>query len=705
MDNNRFFINNEWAVEPSANRILHNGEDFKIPDKFMQVLLLLVQNKGKVMNRQEIMDAIWQDEIVVEESLTRAISELRKIFGDNPKASKYIETIPKKGYRFIAEITASGGSPIYDESGANGKDSNRLWFPRIKKTHSLFAIIVLLVLSWMLGVYFKTSVNDNVFYSGFRPIQLTSLRGQEVLPDISPDGEHVVFSWKGENQDNFDIYIQHLTSRTLSRLTATPKSEIFPAWSHDGKLIAYSLKGGENCGIFVKPANGGIERTLVDSDLHDCPYRPAFSPNGKWLVYLARPALSQSVCIFLYSLETQETRQITFLDSPLHYDSSPEFSPDSKYIAFIRKDDIHRKIALIPTEGGDVSIIYSGGIYVNDLDWMPNGEEIAFSSNSGLWKISRFGGQPQFFAAGNVSVMRISIAQQASRIAYEQTFEERNIWQMDIESGQASQPRIFIASTRYDADPTYSPDGKLVAFRSSRTGSMQIWIAEAENSNQFSQATSLTDFRGCSVEEPAWSPDGKHIAFVAYPKGHAEIYITDLLGQKMRLFTPASWEEMMPSWSRDGKSIYFTSNHSGEWQIWKRPVSGGEAIQITTVKGRKAMESFDETSVYFTRTDADTIGIWEKDAMQSEAKLIMALPNGHLADWTLTPDGILYGYHDNHCTSLKIVLFDLHEKSHNPVAAADSLSYSFDISPDGKSILYDKFERIEGDIMGLEELQ
>lgn len=101
----------EWVIQPELNRILDNGETIQVQPKIMDVLVCLAEHRGEVVLKKEIFHTVWEDTNVTEHALSRAISELRKIFKDKPNTPRVIETIPKKGYRLIPSVTFETEEP------------------------------------------------------------------------------------------------------------------------------------------------------------------------------------------------------------------------------------------------------------------------------------------------------------------------------------------------------------------------------------------------------------------------------------------------------------------------------------------------------------------------------------------------------------------------------------------------------------------
>jgi Tol biopolymer transport system component len=181
-------------------------------------------------------------------------------------------------------------------------------------------------------------------------------------------------------------------------------------------------------------------------------------------------------------------------------------------------------------------------------------------------------------------------------MAYVSDNGETKIFKLDL-SARDAQPQPLVETIGYQSDLGVSADGSRIAFASNRTGAREIWVANADGSNQ----TQLTSFNGPAVGTPRWSPDGKTIAFDGYAGGSSDIYVVPADGgNPVRLTTDPS-NEIRPAWSHDGKWIYYGSDRGGEFHIWKVPAAGGSPVQVTRDPGYNAYETPDGQWLYVYR--------------------------------------------------------------------------------------------------------
>ncbi|MGH9429900.1 MAG: hypothetical protein ACRD2L_26750, partial [Terriglobia bacterium] len=313
-------------------------------------------------------------------------------------------------------------------------------------------------------------------------VPLTTYPGHERSPSFSPDGNQVAFSWNGERQDNFDIYVKLIGADRPLRLTTHAAEDSGPAWSPDGRWIAFLRNLGEGkAAVMLVPPIGGSERTLAEV------YEPryefgsplAWSPGGDLLVVADRTSSSEPYGLFVLSVEAAEKHRLTSPPSSTRGDFGPAFSPEGRAIAFSRTKGFgSADLYFLPVgEGlravGEPTKLASGRppVTQNNPAWTPDGREIIFSDgfpsfwlgNPGtLWRIAATGfGEPQRLAVGE-NAFGLCISRQGHRLVYSREVSDSNIWRVEISGSQTKRaiPERFIFSTQQETNPQISPDGK-----------------------------------------------------------------------------------------------------------------------------------------------------------------------------------------------------------------------------------------------------
>ncbi len=161
-------------------------------------------------------------------------------------------------------------------------------------------------------------------------------------------------------------------------------------------------------------------------------------------------------------------------------------------------------------------------------------------------------GRPEPLPSIGALGRHLTISPRGDRLVYSNFSWEGDIWQLNL-SGNEPATRL-IASTADDLQPRFSPDGKRIAFLSTRSGHLAVWVADRNGTNAVELATAA------ARDAPSWSPDGQEIAYTCRIGGNAEdiCAIGPAGGAPQRLTTDPA-RDILPSWSRDGRWIYFAS--------------------------------------------------------------------------------------------------------------------------------------------------
>ncbi|HEY9433048.1 MAG TPA: winged helix-turn-helix domain-containing protein [Blastocatellia bacterium] len=746
-----FYEFGPFRLDTAERLLLRDGQHVPLTPKAFETLLILVENCGRVIDKDELLKKVWPDTFVEEVNLAKNVSYLRKILGGE-EAAQYIETIPKRGYRFVVsvkDVCDESAGPVWshpadagvidrEETEKNDSDSDsgpwlrpigngalpllgneKLPPPTKPRARHWGWLAVWPALGLTLGVaiwatFFRPAKESPTPLLNIGPF--TSFPGQERQAAFSPDGNQIAFVWDGGKGDNPDIYVKLIGAGQPLRLTTHPADDTHPVWSPDGRYIAFFRQAAEGSGFYLIPALGGTERKVVDV----FPYRDPFqgnsqyvAPDGKFLAVADKNAQEEPLSIYLVSIETGEKRKVTAPSTGAAGDSYPAFAPDGKTLAFVRSSSrATTDLYLLSLDSGATRRLTFDNTSILGLAWTSDGREIVFASRRGgsiysLWRIPAAGGTPERLPIIGQSVVSPAISRQGAHLAYTQTLDDQNIWRLELDAaGRAGAATSLISSTLDDNGPDYSPDGRKIVFASNRPGGFGIWVCDRDGANP----VQLIDRGPYLTGTPRWSPDGRWIAFDsrsndAGHEGNADVYVISAEGGHPRRLTSDPAEDITPSWSRDGKWIYFGSTRSGGMQIWKVPAEGGQATQVTEQGGFEGFESMDGKQLYYAK-GRSVPGIWQKPvAGGAETLLLDHHKAGYWRFWAVTPKGIYFATANEPAHPI-IEFFNLATSKVTTIATLDKpLSPSepgLTVAPNGRSLLFAQKDQSGSDLMLVE---
>ena len=711
------------------------GTRLKLVGQPFEILSVLLQQPGELVTREELRSRLWPTDTFVDfnHSLNAAVNKLRESLSDSASEPRYIETLPRRGYRFIAEVewvaTKRGSDvrssevnrgPVAVEFAAPPSFASAAEFealPPVRIPHYLLGAVVLFSLFvaslFVAGLLLKTasahrSDSSNGAVEHVRPLMAVS---DTSAPAFSPDGNSVAFFRERSQPGESGIYVTTVGSNQLVQLTNNER-DCCPVWGPDRKWIAFSRQHDREYSIYLVPVRSGgatTEHPDGDAELRFAEFKLTspisnerkldtlgvtprrgeidWSPDGKSLVFAGPTGL------YLISSEGSVVRRVTD-PPPAVEDWGPTFSPDGQYVLFVRTRQIGEPDELwtLPAGGGDaVRLLSERGRIASPPRWSFDGRSVIFSSN-------RIGHPTLFRASLDTpdSIVEISeagspawdpaVSRRGYRLAYERLQHSLGIWEMNLSPSSNRRPSILVSSTS-DTDqgpgPQFSPDGKRLAYMSDRSGTMEIWVSDRDGGNAFQ----LSAVGGAGT--PRWSPDGQSIAFDTTGQSGSKIVVMRVRGGAPRMLSPDSFHDVCASWSRDGRWIYFGSTRTGKWQVWKVPANGGAGVQVTRNGGQAALESLDGKYLYYAKSPWPEPEVWRMPVGGGiEAPVPLVRP-GTWASWQVTERGILFvGPSLGHQAVLS--MYDFASESVNFLSVLDRTPFWLGATRDGKYVAFDR---------------
>jgi DNA-binding winged helix-turn-helix (wHTH) protein/Tol biopolymer transport system component len=488
-----------FTLDLERASLMRDGQEIKLRPKSFESLKYLIENRGRLVTKDELVKAIWPDSFVTDDSLVQCVRDVRRALEDN--SQHYIKTVPRRGYIFEVEVVENGRGtkeaiqtkeaevprvPRTEEEPAaertNASEVGRLGAFQLPLARRLWpwivaAVLVLAVVGGLAGWYFRPSAP-----ALWRAVPLTSYPGLECNPALSPDGNQVAFTWDGERQDNFDIYIKLIGSGDPLRLTTNPAEDVSPAWSPDGRTIAFLRRlGDDRSELLLIPALGGPQHKLAEartlagslhtgSDPKSKLPSLAWSPDGRWIAISHRERDDLAEGLFLISTRTGEKRRLTQPPLGFRGDFAPAFSPDGRALAFSRLPGFSAsEVYLLPLSrdyepAGEARRLTTDELWAANPVWAQDGRHLlhvfsaTISGPSELRMMDVSGsGRSERVPLLADDIRELSFGR---HLVYSRSTNDTNIWRAEILplDGPPSVPRLLISSTQQDFQPRYSPD-------------------------------------------------------------------------------------------------------------------------------------------------------------------------------------------------------------------------------------------------------
>jgi Tol biopolymer transport system component/DNA-binding winged helix-turn-helix (wHTH) protein len=681
-----------FRLEKVRRRLLCRGEGIQLRPKAVETLLLLIEQRDRVVEKEELLACLWPNTVVEEANLTQYIYLLRKTLSEHNGEQEYILTVPGRGYRFVESVTevqgertglalpeynqaqvafeekaaaaprhaepASAQAPTDSQEGQPQTTEPLLIShaaaarPRLKSA-GVAAIIAILFLTGALAIYLIRGTTDSTAAAAWSLARLTNT-GNAPLASISPDGKLVTYVVAEGGQQS--LWIRSVA--TTDEMQIVPPAEVYyggMTFLPDGHHIYYVVRGkGESAySLYQLPVIGGVARkvkTGLDSPI-------SFSPDGTWFAFVRELAESGKSSLLLAATDGSLERELAARALPETFDY-PAWSPDGKAIACTLINPAARqRVSVVEVRVADGACLPLGSrswAYVLTPQWSSDGRSLFITaledSAYSLWQLPYPRGDARRLTNDLTNYLRISLAARAQALVSVEISELTNLWLGPL--GDTGRARQLIPGIGRYGLPVWTPDGKIV-YASEANGSWGIWIMEADGSGR-KQLTSTT----YSGTNPSVSPNGRYIVFVLDQAGRRNIWRMDADGANLKQLTYGG-DDFNPQCLPDGQWVVYNSFTSAKpYAVYKVPLNGGNAVLVTSAHCRapaaspdgKLIACFYAGESVSAQVDPTSIAIIPTEDGDSVRKVCDFLSSMVVSDQThlgWTPDGRAIIYVDN----------------------------------------------------------
>ena len=698
-----------FRLDAAEYTLSRDGQNIPLTPKVFQTLVVLIENSGHVVDKEELYKQVWQGAFVEETNLTKNISILRKILSEGDAEASFIETVPKRGYRFIVPVrkSASENENGYDSTlkSASKSTASDLTPPtpgvenissQIKTRKYGFAgllgMVALLIAGIGFGLYkFAFQKKTSVSLAPTEMTRLTS-SGTVYKAAISADGKWLVYvEYDGEQQS---LWLKQVAVPGSSRQIA-PAAAIYQgvAFSPDGNYVYYTLLQRDNWDgiLYQVPILGGEARKVL-TDIN-CPV--ALSPDGKKLAFY-RWADDEDR-LMVANTDGTEQRQLVARggnESLVYGTHGPSWSPDSKTLltAFgTLAPELSMTVAAVSAETGAITLFSQKKFQsIADIAWIPDGQGVLVSATDQfaeyaswkIWQISYPSGNAQRITNDLNSYQTISLTADSNTLATVQTETLGNLWIASLNDLAHISP--ITTGRNLASFPSWAPDGKVIYSLSSAGNTDLYMVDPREGTTKQLTASSGNNYH------PAVSPDGRHIVFSSDRSGVIGLWRIDIDGSNPKQLT--NQFSTKANFAPDGRTIAYMSS-ANIHTISTITIDGGEPRQLTRKESGHPVFSPDGTQIACIYS--------EKDDTQWRIAIIPAtggapvktfpFPRGLFLPFRWTPDGkaIMYGLRRGGVANLWVQPIEGGEPKQLTNFTSD-LIHSYDLSRDGKQFVFSR---------------
>ncbi|HJQ33102.1 MAG TPA: winged helix-turn-helix domain-containing protein [Pyrinomonadaceae bacterium] len=603
----------------TSERVLRKGEEpVPLTPKAFDILLLLLRDHGRLVSKGRLMDAVWPDTFVEEKTLTQNIFTLRKVLGPDGEGRHYIETVPKHGYRFRADVEAvsqhddgveekspaglpeeertSPGplTPVANQQTSAGQVA-RLIEHRASRPVSRAAGRRLFVLAAVVAAVVAALVVGSFYLRGgrladraFRKISVARLTdGADVSAlALSPDGRYVAYaSTRGDAQSL--VVRQVETTSSVEVVPPAPVGYRGITFTRDGAWVYYVTVGRESFRgtLYRVPLLGGTPQKVLDESVGS---RVEFSPDGRQVAFVHWTDRTHTA-LWVANVDGTGERQLAVLDYEGGFSvDGPAWSPDGKTILVPTQSYNGRRayadvVAVNVEDGARRTLLGGRWNWIGQLTWLADGSGVVLTAwDSGsevlsdqIWLMSYPSGEARRVTNDVNGYLGVGVSADARIIAASESTPARSFWvapggdwtqarRITNGSGESYSERLGLA---------WTPDGRIV-YSTRRGGSPGVWVMEADGSGQ----RQLT-FGGAD-SQPAVSPDGRQVVFVSSRAGRNQLWRVDADGSQPTLLA-ATEGVRAPGFTPDGQWVVYEGEAGGVPRLWRVPSGGGEPVQLT----------------------------------------------------------------------------------------------------------------------------
>lgn len=615
----------EFRVDVRKRQLTREGEVVPLYSKAFELLLVLLQNSGQVLSKEELLERVWPDQILEEANLPVNISAIRRALGEKASQPRFIITIPGRGYRFVADLNQAPDLVIESETIAQitiDEPTPRLPTPRLNgPRHDETALTVQPNASVVAGAqvtrpshwrnrYFLAGVvitllgivgaaaymvhrtrRDRIAAGRFTNVKATPITNNGRIGNaaVSPDGKFFAYarSERGKDRGQTGIYLSQMNGEKVIELVP-PGDAIVNSleYASDGSSLFYSRQepGGSNSALYHISALGGVPLKLRENISGEF----SLSPDNSRVAFLREDPVNKTRSLIISSIDG--TNEKTLLTSPASSLSlrAVAWSPDGSRIAIgMRADETARplRIMLVQADNAHAEALTSAVWRdITRMVWVKDGSGLLIiaaqsspEESRQVWFVSVPHGETRHVTNDASLYDRgLTVSADPNKFLVVQLKQQNNIWIGNNGDFAGAKQITFatfnLANGNFAFD--WLPDNRIV-YASSLGQGLSLWTMDA-GGGAVKEITAPGHFDGL----PAATADGRFVVFASNRSGADEIWRVDTDGANPKQLTNCG-HNSQPAVSHDGKSVFYISSCEGPGTLWRISIDGDQPVRLT----------------------------------------------------------------------------------------------------------------------------
>lgn len=544
------------------------GKRLNIEPQQFTLLLLLLEQRGEIVERDVIQQRVWVGRPVTDESIRAAVKKLRDLLGDDARTPKFIKTVPKQGYKWLQPVSVTEGAKL---------DNSMVWV----QLYSFIKLILVIALIYLVLKAFEgidsDDRKDNVQVS-----LLTELSGSEVFADYHSDTQRLVFLHRETKSSPQQIYIKNLATNSLNRLTWDTQNYTNVYWSPDGTKLVYGAGNGIDylhyIAEFDKQGNVIQTQTLNDKSLKNL-FVIGWLKAQSGLLFAEQVKSAKQHSIHQYDLKSKQLKTLSYPNVAGKGDYLAALSVDGVKLAILREVS-KQKVALIiiDLKSGDEIANVMLPFIASKLVWRESEDIFLTSFNGQLAHYNLLSKkiEQDITLPANTHDVFASCGEQCLILRQHNgdflDIKERPLQGTGtVERNALFNGRIFNYAGAQDF-PSYLNTSADLVFAA--LNNKQFSIERINSSGERFALAELDDIKALTALVA--SEDGNQLAGIV----SGRLFVLDTQkfepAQKVEFVTAALERVENPTWSGDGRAIYITHINGNVPNIVKLNVLSGE---------------------------------------------------------------------------------------------------------------------------------